>query len=48
MQDAQSMLTLGIVNLGRSKAVHHIFSCMLCSLLPAHIVSYIVAAANLL
>jgi len=26
MQDAQSMLTLGIVNLGRSKAVQHIHS----------------------
>ena len=48
MQDAQSMLTLGIVNLGRSRAVQHIFPCMLCSLLSAHSVSYVAAAAKLL
>jgi len=48
MQDAQSMLTLGIVNLGRSKAVQHISPCMLCSLLPARIVSCVTAAPKLL
>ena len=48
MQDAQSMLTLGIVNLGRSKAVQHVFPCTLSSLLPAHCLSYIATAAKVL